>query len=289
MAGSDPGQFPVVDLFRGRTLVIGTMHGKEAVIAPLLERELGVRCVTPRGYDTDWFGSFSGEVKRCDTALNTARAKALGALAQTGHTLAVASEGSFGPHPSVFILPANEETVCLVDTANDLFISGWHLTEKTNFASRAIATPEDLWEFCAQAGFPDHGVILQASAHGLKPFKDSRSLEELQQKAAEWLAAGIAVTAETDMRAMRNPTRLAAIEAATTDLVGNIRSACPACHLPGFSVTDVIRGVPCAQCGMPTRSVRAHLLECPKCRHQATREVPHGGFEDPMYCDFCNP
>ena len=94
MAGHDPGR-PPVDFFRGRTLLIATMHGKEEVIAPLLERELGVRCVTPRGYDTDRFGSFSGEVKRPDTALNTARAKALGALAQEGGTLAVASEGSF--------------------------------------------------------------------------------------------------------------------------------------------------------------------------------------------------
>ena len=289
MAGCDPGQFPVVDLFRGRTLVIGTMHGKEAVIAPLLERELGVRCVTPRGYDTDRFGSFSGEVKRCDTALNTARAKALGALAKTGHTLAVASEGSFGPHPSVFILPADEETVCLVDTANDLFIQGWHLTEKTNFASRPIASPDDLGEFCETVGFPDHGVILLASAPGALPFKDGSSLEKLHSQAAIWLRMGFAVTAETDMRAMRNPTRLAAIEAATKDLISNIRSACPACHLPGFSVSDVIRGVPCAQCGLPTRSVRAHQLECPKCRHRATREIPGRAFEDPMYCDFCNP
>ncbi len=288
MAGSDPGQSPV-DLFRGRTLLIATMHGKEGVIAPLLERELGVRCVTPQGYDTDRFGSFSGEVKRQDSALNTARAKALGALAQTGGTLAVASEGSFGPHPSYFILPADEETVCLVDTENDLFIQGWHLTEKTNFASRPIASPDDLAEFCAQVGFPDHGVILQASDRGIQPFKDGSSLEELCSRAAAWLEMGIAVTAETDMRAMKNPTRLAAIEAAVKDLVRNIRSACPECQLPGFSVSDIIRGVPCAQCGMPTRSVRAHLLECPKCRHQATREVPRRAYEDPMYCDFCNP
>jgi hypothetical protein len=265
------------------------MHGKEEVIAPLLERELGVRCVTPRGYDTDRFGSFSGEVKRQDTALNTARAKALGALAQEGGTLAVASEGSFGPHPSYFILPADEEFVCLVDAEHDLFITGWHLTEKTNFASRAIACVEDLEAFCAQVGYPQHRVILQAAGRGTRAFKEYASHEELLRKAADWLGKGVALTAETDMRAMNNPTRLAAIEAATTDLVGNILSGCPKCRLPGFSVSDVIRGVPCGQCGFPTRSVRAHLLECRKCGHQATREVAHKTFEDPAHCDLCNP
>jgi hypothetical protein len=265
------------------------MHGKEGVIAPILERELGVRCATLPGYDTDRFGSFTGEVKRHDTPLNTARTKALEALAQTGGTLAVASEGSFGPHPSYFIVPADEEIVCLVDTANDLVISGWHLTEQTNFASRAIASREALSEFCEQVGYPGHGVILQAANTDIPPFKDGSSLEELWQKAGQWLKTGIAVTAETDMRAMNNPTRQVAIAAATRDLVKNLLSACPACHMPGFSVAEVIRGVPCGQCGFPTRSVRAHLLECRKCGHQVTREVPGKAFEDPMYCDFCNP
>lgn len=288
MAGAYPGPSPV-DLFRGRTLLIATMHGKQQVIAPILERELGVQCITPRGYDTDRFGSFSGEVKRRDTSLNTARDKALGALAHSGGTLAVASEGSFGPHPSYFILPADEETVCLVDTKYDLFITGWHLTEKTNFASRAITSLHDLEAFCAEAGYPQHRIILQAPGTGLPPFKEYATHEALRQKTAEWLGQGISLSAETDMRAMNNPTRLAAIGAATRDLVRNILSACPACDLPGFSVSEVIRGVPCGRCGFPTRSVRAHRLTCRKCGHRATREVSERPVEDPMYCDLCNP
>ena len=57
----NPGAQP----FAGRRLCIATMHHKERVLRPLLERSLGVVCVVPpRGFDTDRFGSFSGTVAR---------------------------------------------------------------------------------------------------------------------------------------------------------------------------------------------------------------------------------
>ena len=47
---------------RGRTAVPGTKHGKEQVIAPLLDEHLGVRVVVPDGFDTDRFGTFTSDV-----------------------------------------------------------------------------------------------------------------------------------------------------------------------------------------------------------------------------------
>ncbi len=52
------------EYFRGRTAVLGTKHGKEQVIAPLLDEHLGVRVVVPDGFDTDRFGTFTRDVDR---------------------------------------------------------------------------------------------------------------------------------------------------------------------------------------------------------------------------------
>ena len=61
--------------FAGRTLVVATMHGKERVIAPLLEERLGVRCVVPAGFDTDRYGTFTRDVARAGDQLEAAREK----------------------------------------------------------------------------------------------------------------------------------------------------------------------------------------------------------------------
>ncbi|MEG4323680.1 MULTISPECIES: DUF6671 family protein, partial [unclassified Microcoleus] len=96
-----------------RTAVLATMHHKERVMAPILERELGVRISVPRELDTDAFGTFTREVKRLGTQIEAARQKAEKALEVAGETLAFASEGTFGPHPMMPYLPANREIVIL--------------------------------------------------------------------------------------------------------------------------------------------------------------------------------
>ena len=71
-------------LFVGRTLVIATQHQKEKVIAPALEAALGVRCIVPDQFDSDRFGTFSGEIPRIKTPLETARDKCIAAMQQSG-------------------------------------------------------------------------------------------------------------------------------------------------------------------------------------------------------------
>jgi len=54
-------------LFSDRLAVLATMHQKERVIAPLLERELGIKVIVPPDFNTDIFGTFTREVKRPGT------------------------------------------------------------------------------------------------------------------------------------------------------------------------------------------------------------------------------
>lgn len=276
-------------LFRGRHLVIATMHGKESVIAPLLEEEIKVVCHTTQGFDTNRYGTFSGDIQRVGTAPETARAKAMGALADTGGTLAVASEGSFGPHPSCFLIPANEEYVCLVDAENDLFITGRHFTEDTNFATQKISSLEELEEICIRVGYPEHGLLMRPTDESHSAVTLSASRDVLHSQVMPWLEKGQELTVETDMRAMRNPTRMKAIGFAVEDLIRNLHSFCPMCHTPGFSIIGVLRGLPCRLCRRQTRSVIAYKYGCTKCLYEKVYKKKGAAYEDAMYCDYCNP
>ena len=280
-----------LEIFKGRTLVIATMHKKEKIISPFLVRELGVHCKNVPNLNTDSFGTFTGEVERKDNPMATVKAKALAALEKTNESLVVASEGSFGPHPSCFFISANQEIVVFIDTENNIEIRGEHLTSETNFNHQEIKNLNDIKEFEDRIGFPEHGIILRTKDAENKNeiWKDFYSQEALRSKVRELLANKSVVTAETDMRAMNNPTRMKAIEFAVIDLVKNIKSLCPKCNVPGFSISKAIRGLPCSLCNLPTKSVKGYIYHCNKCEHSCKRTKKNVVQEDPMYCDFCNP
>ena len=88
-------------MFNGRTLLVATMHEKEKVIAPIFEKELGLKCITPFNFNSDALGTFTGEIERKDDALNTARKKCFIAMELNNCDMAISSEGSFGPHPVI--------------------------------------------------------------------------------------------------------------------------------------------------------------------------------------------
>lgn len=126
------------DLFAGRTAVLATMHGKEQVIAPIMERELGIRVLVSSAFDTDRFGTFTGEIERVGTQLDAARLKAKRALEGTDKSLVIASEGSFGPHPSYPFIASDLEIVLLLDTHHSLEISGISLSTETNHGHQSV-------------------------------------------------------------------------------------------------------------------------------------------------------
>lgn len=278
-------------MFHGRNIVVASKHKKEKVIAPILERELGVRCIIAKDLDTDVFGTFTGEVERMYDPITTARTKCLEAMKLVNCDLAVASEGSFGQHPTLSFVPADDEFLLFIDKKNNLEIIARELSTNTNFNGAQISTEEELMEFATYANFPSHSLILRKSKDDFKNIVKGIS-DEAQLKNVFYNLMSREGTAyiETDMRAMHNPTRMRVIEAAADKLAKKINSLCPKCQMPGFGITDAKAGLPCMACNFPTNSIISYIYTCQKCSFSLEKKYPHEKqSEDPMYCDICNP
>lgn len=278
-------------MFKGRNLLIATKHEKEKVIAPILEKELGVNCFITSDFDTDELGTFTGEVERKADPITTARHKCLRAMEMANCDLAVASEGSFGMHPTIFFATADEEFLLFLDKKNDLEIVVRELSMETNFNGLEITTEKELHEFARNTNFPSHGLILRKSKDDCVEIVKGITDEE-QLKSTFYHLISLYGTAyiETDMRAMYNPSRMQVIEKVTRKLVEKIQSVCPQCETPGFGITDRKEGLPCDLCRFPTRSTLSYSYTCQKCNYKKDEHYPNGKqTEDPMYCDFCNP
>ncbi len=276
-------------------IVLATMHAKEQAIAPILTRELGVEVVVPPDFNTDQFGTFTRDVNRPGDQLVTARAKAQQAMDLLGKTVGIASEGSFGPHPSFPWVAANRELVVLLDRQQGLELVGDVLVTETNYRHTQVRTMAEALEFANRVQFPDHGLVVMPTATTSDPEQIIKGIKTEAQ-----LAAAIAqllphsptgsVHVETDMRAMMNPTRMAAIAKATQDLVRKLRQSCPQCNYPGFDVVQRQPGLRCAQCNLPTPLIRVAIYGCQQCGHQQESPFPDGQtVADPVHCSYCNP
>jgi hypothetical protein len=280
-----------MDYFKGRRVVIATKHRKEEVIAPILENELGLICVTPKELDTDILGTFSGEVERVDDPITILHKKCQMAIEASGINLAIANEGSFGSHPSMCFARSDDELVMLFDKENGIEIIERELSLDTNFDGTELKSVDELIKYANKIGFPAHGIILKKAKENYSfIIKGSLTMIELIENYNAIKNQDNSVYAETDMRAMRNPTRMKIIAKATEKLVSKIKSSCPNCQIPGFGVVDAVKGLPCETCGLPTRSTIKHIYRCQKCNFIMEKEFPlFKRKEDPQYCDFCNP
>ena len=273
--------------FAGRTLVLATMHGKEKVLKPLLEQNLFVRVVVPKGLNTDEFGTFSGEVKRHGSPLDAAGRKCNAAHEYTGEPLVLASEGSFGAHPVLGFIASNEEWLLLRDYKNALEINAKVVSTQTNFSGQVFTNWDEVVKYATTVSFPTHGLMLR---HGDAIHKGIRDWRELKSSFYYFSKNGGKVLVETDMRAHLNPTRMNVIREAGEKLLAKIMTPCPRCETPGFDVKDIVRGLLCRQCDSPTRTAKAHIYYCSQCGFEQTARSPdHKEYEDPMFCDLCNP
>jgi predicted RNA-binding Zn-ribbon protein involved in translation (DUF1610 family) len=277
--------------FQGRKLVIATMHGKDRVMRSLLEQKLGVIVSATTQLNTDLLGTFSGEIERSGSPVEVAKRKCELALDETGFDLAVASEGSFGPHPLIFGVPINEEMVLLYDRSQKITCIGKSISIETNFSHAFVDSLEALASFAKSVQFPEHALILKNDqenpAEWIKGIQDYQQLKDaflqLQNKYGT-------VYAETDMRAMFNPTRMKVIEEATSAMIDSLLNRCPSCAALYFQLSEVEYGLPCGWCGSSTRSILAHQYACLKCGFKERKLYPKNkNVEDPMYCDYCNP
>lgn len=267
------------------------MHGKEKVISPLLEKQLNVKCIIPKNFDTDLFGTFTGEIERTLVPISTIRKKCLSAMNLFNCELGVASEGSFGPHPTLGFVNVDEELIIFIDKKNKIEVLARELSLKTNFDGQDVFSELELIDFAKRTKFPSHGLILKANQNKkVEIFKDFKNINHLKSKFNYLKKNKYSVSIETDMRAMNNPTRMRVIQIATKKLINKLKTNCPNCDTIGFEIVEAISGLPCQLCAMPTRSTLKHIYACKKCDFKKEKKYPHKKLtEDPMYCDFCNP
>jgi len=282
---------PATLTYAGCRIALLTQHGKERVIAPVLEATLGCHVLRVTGYDTDQLGTFTREIPRFGTQLEAARKKARIGMELAGVPWGLASEGSFGPDPFTGMFSWNVELLLFIDDVRAIEVcgvfqgpgGGEHLSAKDWAAIEA---------FAGKAGFPaQHLVLRPGDEHDPRFRKGIDTWQDLREGFA-WardLSPAGRVFVERDLRAHANPQRMENIRQAAQDLASKLASACPVCNTPGFALIDRLTGLPCAACGAPTREPRADIWGCVRCSHRETRLRTEPVAADPGRCDYCNP
>ncbi|HEY9827438.1 MAG TPA: DUF6671 family protein [Stenomitos sp.] len=281
-----------LDWYRDRTAILATMHRKEQVIAPLFAEAFALPVVVLPEFDTDQFGTFTGEVERCGTQLEAARAKVDAALALSNVTLAIASEGSFGPHPQFPWVASNREIVLLKDAEHHFEVYGECLSLETNYDGAQVRSWEEAQAFAQKIHFPSHGMVIKRLGNGSQWHIVAKGITDgqtLRDQLEPLFTAGYSVRLEPDMRALYNPTRMKTIQQATQALITKLKQLCPACSCPGFDIAKTITGLPCAWCYAPTGLVQAELWRCHRCSFEHRRQPQAQKFADPGHCPVCNP
>jgi hypothetical protein len=280
--------------YRGARVALATKHGKEQAIVRPLHELAGIEVVVADGIDTDALGTFTGEVERKGTMLETAIAKARLGSSCLGLPFGVASEGSFGPHPSAPILAVGYELLVFVDDAAHVVIREERMETETNFSHLVVSDMAATEPWLIQIGFPQHAVIVRPNlakntfviAKGLTNLEDVERAIALASKDSSDGCARL----ETDMRAHLNPTRMRSIAQLAASLGERLARLCPACTAPGYGRTDVIRGLPCSACGYPSAWIKFERWTCAQCSFARDVERPDGLSEaDPEHCQLCNP
>ena len=87
--------------------VLTSKHKKLPLIEIPFRESLSIE-VVELPLDTDMLGTFSGEVERTSTPIETAVKKARLGMQATGLPLGIASEGSIAPNPNVPSMPKYE-------------------------------------------------------------------------------------------------------------------------------------------------------------------------------------
>lgn len=269
-----------------------TQHGKETAIASVLEPTLGCRVEHVTGYDTDQLGTFTRDIPRSGTQLDAARKKARIGMELAGLKHGLASEGSFGPDPFAGMFSWNTEVLIFID--DDLGIEVFGVFHGPARSSHLMAEDWGAIEnFARTAGFPAYRLVLRPDAQDdiriRKGIADWAELKAAFSCAREASISG-RVFVEHDLRAHAHPERMGNIRRAAEDLATKLQCACPACGAPGFAAVEQVSGLPCADCGAPTRETRAEIRGCVRCDHRKTRARADGrAYADPGRCDFCNP
>lgn len=271
-------------------IIIATKHRKEQAIQKPFEEAFNASLYVPSDFDTDLFGSFTGEVPRALSALDTVIAKAQKAASEYGYDYTIASEGSFGPHPTIFFAPADREILCFIDVAQNIIITESAITTDTNYAQKEITREDEYETFLKNIQFGSHGVMVRSLADNRILAKGITQLYALSSILAEAFKQYPQLRLETDMRAMFNPTRMKVIHELTQKLIHRIKQICDACQAPGFGKKSVEGKLCCKECGCVTDLFQYQVLNCVNCSYQQRHPRPDGLIDaSPNHCLNCNP
>lgn len=277
-------------MLKGKKILLATMHQKELAIKELMESTLECEIIVAKDYDTDQFGTFSGEKERFLTSHNMVIHKAKIAIEHYSYDFAIASEGSFGPHPLIPFSPFHEELLCLVDSINDIEVVVKKQTNQTNYAMSEFTSKDTYDDFLSTYGFPSHAMIIRELASNQVIAKGIQELSQLESAVIKAFKHADTIRIETDMRAMFNPTRMQVIKELTYDLIKRIQSVCDNCGTYGFGETHLTGKLPCAECGSETQLFEKIIEKCTKCHYQIPKPRPDNlNLANPTFCDYCNP
>jgi len=240
--------------------------------------------------DTDAFGTFAGDVPRIESPLRTAIAKAKAGLAASGARLAVASEGTIGPDPSIPFVTSDVEVLVFVDALRDLTITERFRSTDIVAVRVEVQPSDDIDEILVRADFPRHGLIVKPPEGSPGPIvKEVSHHDQVAQAIHEISSFSGRAVIESDFRAHRSPSRMANISECARRLATRIATSCPECKGPGWGPIAPALGLPCGFCDSEVpAAVRAQRHGCPCCG--TVREVPSGGLTaDPRWCPRCNP
>lgn len=267
-----------------QALALLTRHGKAAVLGPVAE-ELGLTLRLVDDFDTDSLGTFTLEQPRQGSQFEAALTKARLACERSGCRWGLGSEGSFGPDPYMGQAPWGVELLVLHDARTNSQVHAVAQGPATAYRQASVANLEAVLAFASEMGFPAQGLIVGRS-HEPWFHKELRDLEALRAQVAPALAQG-EVWLETDMRAHRNPARMAMIAQAGQALVQRLRERCPRCEARGWGPVGLITGARCECCGHATSAARAQRLGCPVCSHEAEQVLRE--TVPAARCELCNP
>ena len=275
--------------YKHESVLLASKHQKEKAIAEVFFNKLSFTlCV--QDFDTDQFGTFTGDIPRTLSPYDTCVLKARAAMAHYSYELGLASEGSFGPHPAIPFVPSAHEIMVFVDRKNEWTIAEELLCLKTNYNNILVNKETPLDEFLKQVGFPEHALILQTNTSKTVIAKGIRDLDTLHAALDQGFKKDNPLFLATDMRAMMNPTRMGTLKELADKLATRIATCCPKCEVPGFGFKKTQGNLPCSLCNASTSFYKQEVWGCIQCHYQEHHSRKDGLQEaDPSHCDYCNP
>lgn len=275
--------------YQNQLILLASKHKKEKAIAlPFMNR---LSCTLKvHDFDTDKFGTFTGEIARTHSPYKTCVLKATTAAKQFNYTYSVASEGSFGPHPLFPFIPSAHELMVFIDRKYNWVIAEQLVSQKTNYAMLTINKNSNIDDFLTQVKFPSHALTLQIASNNHVIAKGINDLDVLTQHLNNSFKTINEIILATDMRAMMNPTRMEVIGELADKLALRISTPCAKCASPGFGFKTTKGKLPCNYCGSSTSLYAEEVWGCIICDHEEYKQRKDGLIEaDPKFCSYCNP